>query len=512
MNPFFAFIVFTFNSLGSFNDPFEFAGDYGAQANQTRDYVFEKVVSKEALAKHLTDQELQQLVGSDLAPESLQAYRQVLIQLAAFKDQSHGPTLGEVIDSNLLNLLLIKQTELAAQGFTQDQFNQILRFIADHRDLKLFSFFQTLPPQFLSLDKKLKDFYLQKDQAFPLPILSSTVPFQGSNKWELKQNLFNQLFTLPHFNLALTTNSIHNSPSSLLDHSLPQDLAFSPAGQLFIYGLYQAMLIDLVAEEEEEIIRQINKTKQHFHENLSDPFMRANWVKTQLQETETSVFFVQESNQELVQALTKDGSFWPVDKQNSLDGTFVFLKTKDWEPNAQIISIEDYEGYSKGRLNVLLATRKETQEKFLLASAHGHSTNAEDGRHQIFKIKEKWNKLVQDPENEHLQLLIGIDANTKSEHDCLLLQEHLENLGLLSTHLGPTTLKKRMVTVQHSKAGRSAEDEEDYLIILNPSQGGKYSLHSSQIGFKPDHALYSTPLPHLHNLSDHYPVGANLQY
>ncbi len=73
--------------------------------------------------------------------------------------------------------------------------------------------------------------------------------------------------------------------------------------------------------------------------------------------------------------------------QNARDGTFVFLRADLWEPDYAVISLEGYEGYDKGRLNIIVATSRQEGRKYLLASAHGNSTHAEDGRLQIALIK-----------------------------------------------------------------------------------------------------------------------------
>ena len=110
-----------------------------------------------------------------------------------------------------------------------------------------------------------------------------------------------------------------------------------------------------------------------------------------------------------------------------------------------------------------------------------------------------------------LQLLIGVDANTKSEKDVEEFIQHLDTLGLVATQVGPTTIKKRMVTVQHGKSGRIAIDQEDYLITLKPEKGGKFTLSNPTVGFKNVAADKSQTIPNLENPSDHYPVGAILE-
>jgi hypothetical protein len=153
-----------------------------------------------------------------------------------------------------------------------------------------------------------------------------------------------------------------------------------------------------------------------------------------------------------------------------------------------------------------LATKKDSGQRFLLASGHGHSTRSEGGRLQIQLVMEKFHQLS----DGSLQLLIGIDANIKTQNDVFLFKEHLEKLGLTSTQAGPTTIKRRMVTAQHSKAGHFAVDEEDYLITLKPELGGHLQFSHVTIGFAEDKADISHPLPNIHNPSDHYPVGAEM--
>ncbi len=107
--------------------------------------------------------------------------------------------------------------------------------------------------------------------------------------------------------------------------------------------------------------------------------------------------------------------------------------------------------------------------------------------------------------------MIGIDANTKSDEDFALLHEHLQSLGIVSTSVGPTTIKKRMVTAQHSKAGRFAVDEKDYLIVLKPENGGLYQMANPTVGFLEEKPDTTIALPNMDNPSDHYPVGVTMK-
>jgi hypothetical protein len=115
---------------------------------------------------------------------------------------------------------------------------------------------------------------------------------------------------------------------------------------------------------------------------------------------------------------------------------------------------------------------------------------------------------------QHCVILYGfvqvIMMKAKSEEDVELLRDHLQSLGLAVTSVGPTTIKKRMVTAQHSKAGRFAVDEEDYVIVLKPENGGLYQMINPTVGFREEKPDPMITLPNTDNPSDHYPVGTTL--
>lgn len=505
MNCLLGFVVFTSNILGSFNDPFEFDGDYGDELNPIRAYVFEQVVSKEVLASNLTHfQLIQQMQIENPSVEEIQHYHQRLISNALQEDFQHGPTLKELVPPDLIELLLKKQRELEGNGFSQIDLTNLLNYIDCYKNQKVFSLFRHHTSDLLSLDKVLRDQAAREGRSFDLPILSSTTPLKGESALELKTNLLESLFTKDTFSQVekAKVKFKNTDPLSLT-------IFTTPAGQVFFYWLYQSLNLHLISQNE-AMIAQINKVKHIFANTLGNPTARALLFKGKLITADASVVFTQECDTIVPQQLIENGLFHPVDAQNPADGTFVFLRGDFWKPTYQVIAIDDYEGYEKGRLNVILATTRDTEENFLLASCHGNSTRAEDGRLQITKIVEKFQQLSKRPENTNLQLVIGIDANTKSDEDVKLLRDHLESLGLVATESGPTTVKKRMVTTQHSKAGRFAVDEEDYVITLKPENGGFYQMTHLTVGFqteKPDPAI---ALPNCENPSDHYPVGTTL--
>lgn len=486
-------VVHTANVLGIFTDPFEFEGDYGPEVNPIRQKVFELVVAKEALSK--TDPHARE------------------------EDLEHGPTLLELVTPALIEEIKKKQQELQGFGFSEKDLNKIFHFLKRYESNKVFHFFRNSPAELLSFDKMLRDKASREGKNFDLPILGSTQILTGKNSFELKVNLLDAVFTEETLGLAKSEDLLKKALTKLDEGFLQEffgkeasnrDLeAFcSPAGQAFFYWVYQALNLHLVSADP-GLIEQINKVKDTFAHTIGDPEARAHTFKEKLLVADSGVVFTQESDMFVPQALTEEGLFLPIDRQNPEDGCFVFLRSDLWEPDYEMIIIDDYEGYKKGRMSVILATRKETGEKFLLASCHGNSTKPEDGRLQISLVKEKFHQLSQ--ENEDLQLLIGIDANTKTEEDVRALREHLDNLGLVATNVGPTTIKRRMVTAQHAKAGKVAVDEEDYLITLKPENGGRFLFTHPTVGFKEERPDVNKPLPNVDNQSDHYPVGATLR-
>lgn len=521
MNYFICFTATTANILGIFNDPFEFEGDYGPEVNPIRQKVFEQVVAKESLVKNLTDFEVKQFLKNDTSNElEFRLYKKILTTYSMEQDQEHGPLLSKVFTPDLIQDLTNKQRELEKSGFSYQDLEEIFHFVMKYGDQRIFRFLRNNPPEFLSIDKKLRDRAAREGKNLELPILSSTHKLNRQNAQDLKIELLSILFndemlqlTKPEADLKKTVQKLNENylKGFFGNEADNQDLqAFtSPAGQVFFYWLYQALNFHLIADDE-NLIDGINKVKEIFSNTLGNAHARATAFREKLILADSAAVFTQEADQAVENVLTGDHLFLPVHKQNPKDGTFVFLRSDIWEPHYEVIPIEEYEGYAQGRLNLVLATLKETQQKFLLASGHGHSTRAEDGRQQIALIMKRFEALSK--ENTNLQLLIGIDANTKTPEDVNLLRAHLDRLGLTATDVGPTTIKKRMVTTQHAKAGKTAVDEEDYLITLKPENGAQFHLDHTTVGFSKDKPDVSQSLPNLNNPSDHYPVGATLTH
>ncbi len=470
----FLLIVYTANILGSFSDPFEFEGDYGSEMNPIRQQVFEKVVPREALAKHLTDSEIRQRMGKeDTSAKEIEIYRDCLITQAIVEDRQHGPTLGELVSSDLINDLQNQQQKL--QTFSHADLQDILNFVEHYGDKRIFRFLHNTPSGFLSLDKVLPEMAAQEGRDFSLPLLSSTAKLTGENSYDLKRNLLQAIFTEKTFHLTKSEGALRRSLAKFNRAFLQELLGAeaeiedlyvfcTPSGQTFMYWLYHSLNLHLISQDK-NMIDEVNLVKELFAQTLGNPVRRAQSFKEKLIDAGAGVLFTQESDDFTRQALVEDGLFLPVNEQNPKDGCFIFLRSNIWQPTYEILSIDGYEGFQKGRVNLILATMH-TGEQFLLASAHGNSTNAEDGRLQITLIMNEFHKLKQERGYDDLQLLIGMDANTKTESDVIALQKHLSNLELVGTNVGPTTVKRRMVTVQHSKAGKLSIDEKEYLINL----------------------------------------------
>ncbi len=510
-------VIITANILGIFTDPFEFEGDYGPEVNPTRQQVFELVVSHEALAKNLSDNQVKHLMEDrNASDQEVNNYRNFLVMQAINEEKKYGPTLSELVTPELIEEIKKKQLELREIGFTDLDFENILYFIEHYKDQKVFRFLRNNPSELLSLDKTLRDKAAREGKIFDLPILGSIKPLEGENNLELKKNLIDAVFTKETFALTKPQNLIEQSLNKLNKNYLKEFLGEtasnhdletfgSPSGQVFFYWMYQALNLHLIAEDP-EMIERVNKVKHVFAHTLGNPVARANSFRDKLIASDSGVLFTQESDAMVPQTLINDGLFLPINHQNPQDGTLILLRSDLWEPDYEIITIDGYDGFKTGRMNVILAKRKGSGQQFLLASCHGHSTKAEDGRLQISLIMEKFHLLS----DGNLQVLIGIDANTKTEEDVKLFREHLDALGLTGTQTGPTTVKMRMVTAQHAKAGRFAIDEEDYLIALKPENGGQLQFSHVTVGFKEENVDTNKTLPNIDNPSDHYPVGASM--
>ena len=375
MNLLLSIVVHTANILGIFNDPFEFDGDYGPEVNPIRQKVFEQVVSKEALSKNLSDSEIRELMqAGEVNEQRLKEYRNLLVAQAISKEKEYGPTFSELVTPDLIRELQNQQIELQNNGFPLSDLENILFFLEHYKDQKVFHFLRNNPSDLLSLDKILQDEAAREGKNFDLPILGSTRFLEGQSSLELKKNLMKTVFNKDTLALTKPQETIKQSIKKLNkdylnkffgDVATNQDLeAFSSsAGQVFFYWMYQSLNLHLISANS-DMIDPINKVKGIFATTLGDPIARANAFKDKLMASDSEVLFTQESDALVSQTLTRDGLFLPVDRQNLQDGTLVFLRSTQWEPNYEIITIDGYEGFETGRMNVILATQNQAKNFF----------------------------------------------------------------------------------------------------------------------------------------------------
>lgn len=509
------FVVTTANILGAFDDPFEFAGDYGEENNEIREKVFDLIVSKEALAKNLSKEALADLVAKSTITQA------IFIADSIKEDKDHGPTLKEVVTPALFEQIKTKLLQLKTD---QNDIDALARFVTKYGNEKIFYFMRNNPPDILKLEKALKDDAADKGKSFDLPVLGSKRILTGKNALELKKNLANYVFTQEVLSKAnptfvdkkdenkikpITVNIDKLKPDFLrgfFKNGDNKDLyaLCTPAGLAFFYWLYQSLIFDLIAEDR-SLIDEINTVKTKFAASLGDPKKRAAVFRQRLIAADSKLLFTQEADKYTRDSLMQDDLFLPIGKQNTKDGTMILLRSDFWEPEFEIIPFNEYAKYNAGKLTAILATPKESQQKFLLVSGHGHSEQAEDGREQMQHAVKKLAQLIEE-RNEEIFLIIGVDANTKKKEDVKAFRKMLDDLGLISTQVGPTTIKRRMVTVQHGKAGLYAVDEEDYIIVKQD----QLALSNVTVGFgKPgEKANVTVSLPNMQNQSDHYAVSA----
>lgn len=393
-------VIQTANILGIFTDPFEFDGDYGKEVNSVRQKVFEELISREAMARNLTDPEVRARMGKEfVSEEEISAFQNNLTLQAIQEEKEYGPTLRELVTPELIKEINSRQIDLKASGFTDYDYGKILNFIERYKGQKNFRFLRNNPSALLTLDKVLRDQAARDGIPFDLPILGSTEQLLGSNSLELKLNLIKAVFTEKTFHLTKPQESIRQSLNKLNCDYLKDffgtaaktcdlDCFSSASSQVFFYWMYQALNLQLISTDQ-EMIEKVNQVKHRFSQTLGNSAGRAKRFKEKLVASGTEVLFTQEGDALVPQILINDGLFIPVHSQNLM----VVLRSDAWEADYTVLPIESYEGFQSGKINLILAKRKGSGERFLLASCHGNSTKAEDGRLQISLVMEKFHEL-----------------------------------------------------------------------------------------------------------------------
>jgi hypothetical protein len=491
--------IITANILGIFYSPFEFAGQYGSEMDLLRKEIFDLILPREPFARNLADDEA----------------KERLLQEAMQWDANYGPTIEELIPEEMIFALREKQKELQDPSFTEEDLERFIDFLQKYKDQKAFHFLHNTPAGSLGLELALRNDAAFSGKNLELSILDSPKLLEGKNSLELKKNALDELLS-KHVLNDLTKGSeaqqkmLNKIPPDYLSRYLGKeaqtkdlDFLLTRSGQPLFFWFYHTLNLHLISQDP-NLIEKVNRVKTIFADTIGNPKTRAALFKKRVDENGFGVVLTQECDRMVVEAFATD--FWPLDGQNQTSGTFVFLKKDLWEKPEPLTIDAPYEGLRKGKVNPVLAKNKITGEMFLFAACHGDSNDASDGRYQVRLVKEKFDELQKlYPE---LNLVIGIDANTKSEEQVAALRDELDELGLEATNVGPTTIKQRMLTAQSHKTARFARDEEDFLITL---KGGKYKLANPLVGFSQEKPDPNRCLPDIGNPSDHYSVGATLE-
>lgn len=248
--------------------------------------------------------------------------------------------------------------------------------------------------------------------------------------------------------------------------------------------MYHATLLHLV----KDILDNVNTIKKYYKETIGNEEVKNIWLLNTVKDSD--IVFTQECNNQIMSVLISE-LFYPIDDiQNINNGCLIFLKREKWS-NIVNVSLEK----NNLKVNIILAKYSDNKE-YMLASCHGNSRDASDGRNLITIIYNIYLRHKQN--NNNLNLIIGTDANTKSNTDINLFNLLIKNLSLYSSYeknQNYTTIKKRMITTQISKSLVTSHHIKDYIISNNEIDN--VIINSNQ-----------NMLPNLENLSDHYPVHA----
>lgn len=321
-----------------------------------------------------------------------------------------------------------------------------------------------------------------------------------------------------------------NLDLSLLKHAdgravKPEELDFfsTCGGQRIFFWLYHAM--DLHLASGVATIKEINDGKKTFAGITGTPQERAAKFVKDLVASNVGVLATQECAKDCADALTREPTFLErrlgthkqffnavVNAQGvGKTGTTIFLREDLWEKEVQVIQHGHLDDKKKtDKLVLVVATAKKTGDKFLHVSIHGDSSVAKDGREKIAEAVKQFKLLKERRGNEDLELLIGIDANTKKQMDIGALQEQLTELGLYATEVGSSTIKIRALTVQQTKAGDRVDAPGDHVITsaLNPK---RYKAVETLLAGKRVRARAGMALPNMEYSSDHLTVQLTIQ-
>ncbi len=485
------------NTLEKADSPFEFQGKLGSQTDAKQEILdfltplSAKVRSQNGSVKEIKNAESKMLRESPL-------FKQLLTQE---------------------NLEIFKQ--LIANSPLRDEFYTVLP------ELDAFTNIVKEYPSVLFLaDAPIAK--IDKYMCGNLPTVTSTALLEGANSKELVTCLTQAIFVdqwtgtqLAIDRTQLQSDVIKKSLKKTYSsqnierlfglnssqHLKVEDFQFftTMVGQIFLYWMQNAFLLQKVSVKGPELLKTINIVKDAYKKTISDDQARAQFYIGQLNEIKASVVATQECHKAIYAGLCNQYQD-PVNDlhQNPLDGTMVFLKKGDWQEGKTISLIDGDKSWEvKGRINGVLAKHINSQIPYLIFSVHSDAKDEQVAFEQIKSILSTYK--FHQKQNNNLILLVGIDANIKKT--TAAFEDFLDANKLVHTgSLGVTTLKERAITTQYAKAGLKVKSKGDY--ILAGAETLSAEITNQRLGISSDLDLQL--LPSGDCPSDHFPITAQI--
>lgn len=299
----------------------------------------------------------------------------------------------------------------------------------------------------------------------------------------------------------------------------PTELDFfsSPCGQLVLFWLSNAT--DLVMANETVTMTEVNDGKKEL-KKLMDPKKAAAKFAKDLAAQDVGVLMTQECSETFLKALTRKATiferifgtykrFVPAAAKGtgatSEPQTNIFLRPDMWESWQTVEHRHfDTDKTKNYKFGLVLAFAKKTLDPFLFASIHGDAGTGKsmDAREKIVEAVEQF---LYYRENGYpdLELILGMDSNSKTDEDNLLLNEILSGYGLFATDCGVTNSKTRGHTAQMEKGGKVVKTPGDGF-VTSPMR--HYRVSKTYLGGKHERIAKDLDLPNRVYSSDHLPV------
>lgn len=506
---------------------FEFFGSgYGEELDAYRARIFQAVLPAETFVRKMSREEiLAEMKKEDPkvnpTDAEIEQFQAKLLEQACLKDLEKGPTLRQLAGCDsaftdaqdqpfnvLEELAQLEKSINNPKILSQNDLAQFELFIKKFGHQKLFAFLHGINPH--KEGSEGTSGLLRLDHWFrniTFPFLNEPAPIKAKNPYEVKQQLLHALFST-EVTQAKYLSSRHTMQIIREDLDLtllkdehgnavtPEELEFfsTPAGLLFFNWLYHAEEWDLALKE--STVDEFNWANKTLQALMGDPKQRAEKFVQDLLHFNVSVLAAQECGPLFAEELKKQGFIDPFNNTGA-SFTALFLREKRWKDIEPIKT-------NLRKLAMVLATDKQTKDRFLHVSAHSYSTDAKEGLEKIKEAIRVYRELQQQPGNKDLILMIGVDANTKETVDIEALQQLMQQEGLQITDYGPTTLKIRALTTQQEKRGKRIFKPGDHVITSNLK--GRYRVMDRMLGWLRKRADSSLALPNPKHPSDHLTV------